>query len=207
MTRLDYKLDIEKLVNALALFSSAGVTGLSKMKVAKLLYFADKLHMARYGTPITGDVYVAYQHGPIPSTTQNLMCELVGHSAGVSDDAIGEEDLRLFAEYFRVSGDGGTAEIVAVREPDEDVFSDSEIECLDEVIERFGDKSAAQLRAISHDESTWIRARSRGAGPQQMSWEEFIENPAVLEMARAQQDHREFYDRLPEKRDLLVGAL
>ena len=39
----------------------------TKKELCKLLYFADKRHLLRYGRTITGDKYFALEQGPIPS--------------------------------------------------------------------------------------------------------------------------------------------
>ena len=33
----------------------------------KILYFAEKKHIAKYGSPILGDRFVAMKYGPVPS--------------------------------------------------------------------------------------------------------------------------------------------
>ena len=60
-------------MQALAFFSQRGVTDLTKLKAAKLLFFADKLHLNRYGRPILGDCYFCLDHGPVPSFSLNEM--------------------------------------------------------------------------------------------------------------------------------------
>jgi len=40
--------------------------GVTKKELCKLLFFADKLHLLRYGRPITGDRYFALEQGPSP---------------------------------------------------------------------------------------------------------------------------------------------
>src|SRR5688572_4207008 len=42
-------------------------------RIAKLLYFADLLHLERYGRFICGDRYIAMKHGPVPSGVYAMM--------------------------------------------------------------------------------------------------------------------------------------
>ena len=49
MGRLRFAFNEEKMIQALAFFSLRGIQDLTKLKAAKLLYHADKLHMNRYG--------------------------------------------------------------------------------------------------------------------------------------------------------------
>ena len=46
---------------------------LGKVKLMKLFYFLDFLHVKKYGAPITYDTYVNLVHGPIPSAIKNLI--------------------------------------------------------------------------------------------------------------------------------------
>src|SRR5258706_11420326 len=62
-----FKFDSEKLVRALAFFASRGVEDLDTLKSAKLLYFADRAHLLKYGRPIVGDDYYCMKNGPIPT--------------------------------------------------------------------------------------------------------------------------------------------
>lgn len=39
----------------------------------KVLYFADKDHLAKYGRQICGESYVAMKDGPVPSCTYDLV--------------------------------------------------------------------------------------------------------------------------------------
>ena len=42
-------------------------------RIVKLLYFADKLHLERYGRFITGDRYIAMEYGPVPSNVYDML--------------------------------------------------------------------------------------------------------------------------------------
>src|SRR5690606_4362468 len=41
-------------------------------RVFKLLYFAEKQHLEKYGRMITGDAYKAMEYGPVPSKSYDL---------------------------------------------------------------------------------------------------------------------------------------
>ncbi|MFB3902421.1 MAG: Panacea domain-containing protein [Acidobacteriota bacterium] len=58
-------------------FLAANVKGLSKLPAAKLLYFADKYHLTRYGRPVIGDQYVKMEYGPVPSKALDWMNDLI----------------------------------------------------------------------------------------------------------------------------------
>ena len=74
--RIEFKFNVKKLINALAFFAGE-ITDLDKLKAAKLLYFADKHHLVRYGRPILGDCYCALDAGPIPSRSLDIMKRII----------------------------------------------------------------------------------------------------------------------------------
>src|SRR5215471_19270929 len=41
--------------------------------VSKVLFFAEKWHLNRYGRPIIADTYIAMPKGPVPSTVKNYL--------------------------------------------------------------------------------------------------------------------------------------
>ena len=65
MYHLTFEFNIEKLVQSIAFFSVSGVPALTKLKVSKLLYYADKTHLLAQGQPIIGDVYFCMDWGPV----------------------------------------------------------------------------------------------------------------------------------------------
>jgi uncharacterized phage-associated protein len=187
MRSIRFQFDQEKLVQALAFFSLKGVKGLTKMKAAKLLYYADKIHLNRYGRPITGDCYACMDHGPVPSISLNEM-----NDALETTPEIREEEpallrvLKIVPTYYPE---------FSLKDPalfDGDVFSATDLEVLGEVIERYGRKSAWELRQESHRESAWVRAnqwRAPGSSTP-MSFEDMLESREMLEaVLQDQKDH------------------
>lgn len=194
MRQIRFRFDPEKLVQALAYFSKLGVQNLDTMKSAKLLYFADKLHLQRYGRPILGDDYYCMKHGPIPTLSLNIIqATIAGTEAADGTD--------LMHEFFDVRK-GEYAQLVAKKEPDLEVFSASDLEVLEEVAQKYGSKTAWQLRELVHQEPDVKAADHRrvaeGRGSVPMPFETFLDETAtaMLEVMREDQDSREFADSL-----------
>lgn len=114
--------------------------------ISKLLYFADKTHLSKYGRLIYGDAYVAMRHGPVPTETYDLMKAIRG-------DGCHREAGRARESFEVVDGHN----IAPLRDANMDVFSESETECFDYVIAKYGNKSFSRLTSISHDKA-WKNA-------------------------------------------------
>jgi uncharacterized phage-associated protein len=141
----------EKLVHALAFFSDAGVADLTKLKAAKLLYFADKKHLLNFGRPILGDVYFCLTYGPAPSFALNEMGD------AIEKTEVEDVDQNLFRQYLDVNRPYSNSYPVfkAKQKFDPEVFSDSELEVLDYVAQNYGGRTARQLVDLTHEELTW----------------------------------------------------
>lgn len=156
MFELTFEFSIEKLVHAIAYFCYAQVPDLTKLKVAKLLYFADKEHLINHGAPILGDVYWCMDFGPVPSFALNEMNEaLAGHQEGSEQGS----DRGLFHQVLKVNrGILGLTKYprFEARVPyDRTVFSPSELRVLHNVSREHGSKTARQLVTLTHTEPTW----------------------------------------------------
>jgi uncharacterized phage-associated protein len=42
------------------------------MKALKLIYFADRYHLRKYGRLVTNDIYYAMNYGPVPSSVKDI---------------------------------------------------------------------------------------------------------------------------------------
>lgn len=113
-------------------------------KISKILYFADREHLAKYGTSITDDSYIAMKYGPVPSTIYDIIKAVLG-----SSEIIPEEVVNNYFEKF------SEKEINALAGYDEDEFSQSEIECLDNSLKKYLNRSFSFLTNESHD-LAWI---------------------------------------------------
>ncbi|MEO6831975.1 MAG: Panacea domain-containing protein [Chitinophagaceae bacterium] len=75
---MKFTLDIDKAVEA-SLYVLNKVEGACDFhRLFKILYFAEKEHLAAFGRPITGDQYVAMPNGPVPSFVYDALKTLRG---------------------------------------------------------------------------------------------------------------------------------
>lgn len=111
-------------------------------KISKILYFADRDHLAKYGTSISNDCYMKMEYGPVPSTIYDIIKAVHGRNG-----LIEQSDVESFFEL------SGHDKIAAKVDYDEDEFSVSEMQCLDHSISEHLKKSFGFLSDKSHDEA------------------------------------------------------
>jgi len=195
MRPIRFKFDPEKLVQVLAFFASRGVEDLDTMKAAKLLYFADREHLLKYGRPIVGDDYYCMLNGPIPTTALGQLQDMLSPSPTGDHDA-------LFDEYFTVNRTAQYPRLVSKKDPDLDVFSASDIEVLDGVLKTYGKKTSWQLRELTHmDECVRLADHERLArhtGSVRIPFEVFFRgsDSKLLSLIEEDQENRDFAESL-----------
>lgn len=101
----------------------------------KVFYLADKLHMERYGRFIFADKYAAMVRGPVPSLAYDLLKSIRSGSALPNE---------LKAKVY-VSCDHN---VNLISQFDDNLFSDSDLECIDEIINL---SKTRDLGDLSHD--------------------------------------------------------
>jgi uncharacterized phage-associated protein len=137
-----FELNKEKTIHALLYICQKLGGSWDKYALLKILYFADRLHLAQYGRPITGDRMVAMSHGPVPSFALNCI---------------------NYPENFDTPFAISEGYVVTAKETaNEDVFSDSDVECLDISIEENKSLGFGQLKEKSHDTAYEKAVNDRG---------------------------------------------
>ena len=144
-----FKFDVEKLVASLYFFASK--TKIDKLKAAKLLYYADKYHLTRYGKPILGDVYFRLDYGPVPS----LSLDIINEAISPYKLNIPQENLELLKTYLKIEKDKAHPTLEVKKQHDLDVLSESEIEALQETVKQYGKCSGPELIRLTHREPAW----------------------------------------------------
>jgi len=162
MGDIKFEFSLDKLIHSIAFFWQRGVHDLTKLKVAKMLYFADKKHLLEHGSPILGDVYFCMEFGPVPSFALNEMNEAISRSEVTSESA---SDYNKMSAVLRVKKPifGRYPHFEAIRNFDSAVFVGSELSVLEQVVREYGPKTAQELVELTHDEPTWkIANEQRG---------------------------------------------
>ncbi len=115
---------------------------ISNLKLQKLVYYAQGFHLAIFGVPFFRESLEAWTHGPVVP------------------------DLYHAKKCF---GDNG---IPANPEFDANIFTQEQLELLNEVYEVFGQFSAWKLRELTHQESPWLKNKKHN---QQISQADLVE--------------------------------
>jgi uncharacterized phage-associated protein len=156
-TRVEFDFDFEKFLAVLHYFAVRRVPELDKYKVCKLLFFADKYHLVRYGRPIVGDRYCPLPHGPVPSHALDLMNEFIKLESKQCTD----KDIQRMSEVLELQKQFQYPRFIAKRKmgPGEiEALSMSDIEALDHVIKTFGGKGFYELKSLTHSVYAYKRA-------------------------------------------------
>jgi uncharacterized phage-associated protein len=119
------------------------------LKLALLLYFADKEHLVTYGRPVTGDRYIRMEMGPVPSNGYALMKR---------EERALPEHQSLFDERLEIRD----SVVAAKGNADIRHLSETDLEILDSVVARYGALTATALSSLSQSEVAWQRAERNG---------------------------------------------
>jgi uncharacterized phage-associated protein len=160
-----------KITQALNLLAARCGQGgrLNRMKAIKLLYFADRYHLRKYGRSVTDDQYVAMTWGSVGSLAKDI-CE---------DSAFLDEEAKRYAERF-ISPDG-QYEYHSVGGVDEQVFSETDREALDFAVKHFAKLDQFELADLTHAYPEWKkheRQVTEAGTSVPMAYEDFFSDPA-----------------------------
>lgn len=133
------------------LYIAENITRRDIHKICKILYFADQMHLSRYGRSITGDDYIAMQYGPVPSRIEDIFKAMRG-------DSFFSDRVESIKQYFVFKNKYTIEPLV---KPNMDYLSESDKECLDYSIKKCKDKTFDQLTEMSHDIAWSITERDR----------------------------------------------
>ena len=144
--------DIEKLIDILTIFSK-NHQDLTKLRIAKLLYFINKYHLQKYGRVVLNDRYYRLPKGPIPSLTLNLLNEFFDPEWEYTVNGTKINKIYL-SEYLEAAG---RYRLKLKKESSFGSLSQSELEIIDEVIKTYGNLKTGDLVEAYHKDATWLR--------------------------------------------------
>ncbi|GAO28320.1 Panacea domain-containing protein [Geofilum rubicundum] len=144
--------DILKIKAAL-LYVVSAFEGVDILRTFKILYFANKEHLALYGRPIIKDEFYALQNGPVPSKIYDAVKLAQGKANAFQTDEIKE-----LANSIIAGGEDDLNYVIYGKQaPDMDELSKSDVVCLNKSIAESKDLSFKQLSDKSHDYA-WDKA-------------------------------------------------
>ena len=162
--------DYKKATQAINYLTKKEGGQIDKLKLIKLVYFADRYHLRRYGRPMVNDAYFAMPLGPVGSSVKDI--------AEFSDFL--DDSERQYATKFIGRG-GGANTVVSIADVDSEIFSKSEIEALDFAYNEFGAKTASTLVNVTHRYPEWDKFKSalesKETTREPMSYMDFFNNP------------------------------
>jgi len=159
----DFKL--EKTVQVINFFLNQDESkSMSKMKLLKLIWLADRYTMRNYGYSITHDDYYAMEHGPVGTVTKDIL------------DAIKKNE--YIDKFIKVVSD---REIESIEAIDFEEFSETDLSTLRMVQAVYGKIETYSLREYTHKFPEWVRFEkiiSSNGGSHKMHIEDFFKNPS-----------------------------
>lgn len=164
----------KKGTQSLNYFASKKEGKINKMKAIKLVYFADRYHLRKYGRPVVGDVYMAMKFGPVASNTLNL--------ANLENDRLDAECAKYINTFIKhPKHDLKKEHIESKQKVDIDVFSKTDIEALEAVYAQFGDQDRFELAELTHIYPEWSKfgkdLKSGKRKSVRMEYMDFFANP------------------------------
>jgi len=113
-----------------------------KTKVLKILYLMEERWVLTMHTPFTGLPFEVWQHGPVE---KDVFIDL-------------SDGPTLLGKYVSMCNGRNGMYMKALKEFDEDEFSDNELKMMEQVIGKYGSKTAPELTVLTHKKgSLWYR--------------------------------------------------
>lgn len=138
------KSEIEKIGNAI-IYLAERIPNLSKTKLLKLLYLAEEVYARKSHLPFLGLEFQVWQAGPV---ARDIFIEL-------------SDEPNLLKGFIELNRTNEATYILNKTKFNDDEFNDSELELLDFIVAKFGEKNAAELVKITHRKnSNWFQVAS-----------------------------------------------
>ena len=142
MANITFQFNKKKAIESI-LYLAPRVSESDVYGICKLLYLIDKVSLEKYGRFIFGESYSALPEGATPSHAYNLLSR--ARHRPIDGIKVQEDE-----------------QVIPLREPDLDSLSESDIECLDQIISRFGEASYKVRAAEAHDAAYYKAWNTRG---------------------------------------------
>ena len=140
----------EKLVNMILFFASE-INRLFKTKLMKLIFYSDFVNFRDNTLSITGLKYIKNYYGPTPIKHELLLGELF------------EKYITYKIEYVKTSKDNVEEYefIKSLEKPTMGIFSQEEINSMNEVLNAFKHLTSEEITQCSHKEEAWTKSKNK----------------------------------------------
>jgi hypothetical protein len=170
---LKFRPKYDKIVELLLHLAHAR-PGADKYQAVKFFYLADREHINRHGRPITFEQYYAMDYGPVASNALNLL-----EGDAITFERAGIEKLPFEIEKGKLKNGKATTYLgKPLREVDLDLFSKSDLQVFDEIVEKYRDATFDDLFKLTHDHFAYIEAwtkRRFGQKRAEMHYDDMVE--------------------------------
>jgi uncharacterized phage-associated protein len=139
-----HSFDIEKVTQVLYKLSNG--YEINYMKLIKLLFFADRYHIRKYGDLISNDEYFAVKLGPIQSETKDIVTKEKWFY-----NAISPENQKILNSHIVQT----SKYTITINKIGDDLLSESDIEAINFSVDTFNKFNEFELSNITHDYPEW----------------------------------------------------
>lgn len=143
MVNISFQFDRKKAIETI-IYLANRVSDSDIYGICKLLYLADKTSLEKYGRFVFGETYCAMKAGATPSKAYDLL----------------KEATKTNVDGLTRDGD----HVIATRDSNLDYFSESDIECLNQIIFLWGKAPNWSRGNAAHDdawEKAWAKKGNR----------------------------------------------
>lgn len=140
MSKIEFEINYHKALEAV-LYVLTKRQSVNLYNILKIIFEADKVHLNQHGRPVTGDLYFKMRHGTVPSFVYDMF----------KGDPMGLAALDIEEYPFVRHG----YQITATRAPNLDYLSESDLECLEQGIQKYLLLSFRDVEKLNHLEKCW----------------------------------------------------
>lgn len=174
MTR--FTVNWDKAIEAID-FIAARKPGVTQYYIGKILFFADREHLLDFGRPITGDRYVAMEHGPVPSAIRDILR---------ADSDSPDEILARLHERVVIEHEGNKQKVFSKSAQAPSRLSGSDKSYLEEATNRYGSMTFTELKRVSHEDPAYAEAWEKLGNANEMNVDLWLGSLDDPDAARAQ---------------------
>jgi uncharacterized phage-associated protein len=189
------KYNTKKFINCVLFFArKTDPNKLGILKLNKLLYYIDFEHYKKYGRSILSDIYIKMEQGPVPSFSYSLF-NMAFHDN--KDDETSQE-LRNSVEVKQHKVKDFDINAIYPKEGkefNETLFSESELEIMEDVAKKYSSKTGTAMSKETHKEDTpWSKTPPMEA----------VDYDLILDENSVSKDYVDYWKKEEKELDLLL---